>query len=182
MLEKIRNKYILIDTNIIIESVKHTNDFAGFYDELKRNNIRSGIDYAIKLEFLRSSNVFYHLKKKEEFLSLFFGSDRDRMELNILKETFIDARRISNLYYFLNIGRNVSVIDFLIMAQLKRYKNSGLFLATIDNKDFSTKIFDRMGIYIIDVADRIYNIGIYQFSNKKYNGFVKRFLAVGNKD
>jgi hypothetical protein len=55
----------------------------------------------------------------------------------------------------------------LLAALLKKHVNN-LYLATINNKDFSLKIFDRVMICNIEIGDEIRNIGIYKFSEEKY--------------
>lgn len=174
MLDKIKHKHLIIDTNIIIEATRHYDEFKIFFQELKNDEIVLCIDYSITLEFLRSSNTIDILKKKIDYITLLFGSNYQ--ELFISKETFIDARRISNLYYFIG-KKGVSTIDCLLAAQAKKYEKN-CYLATINNSHFSIKIFDRIGIYTIATDDKIFNIGIYKFSEVKYDELKNRFVKI----
>lgn len=178
-MKQLENKYILLDTNVIIYSIKYLNEFKGFFEELEKYNISPGIDWSVKLEFLRTSNTYEKLESKQRFLNLLLGDKKNRMELHISNETFEDARNISILYNFLNIKKknNISLIDCLIAAQLKKYKNN-LFLATTNNSDFPLKIFNRVKLYNVEVQDDIFNIGIYQFSEPKYNKEFSRFIKI----
>lgn len=47
-----------------------------------------------------------------------------------------------------------------------------------NNDHFSTKLFDRIGIYTIPTDNKIFNIRIYKFSEVKYNGLKNRFVRI----
>jgi rRNA-processing protein FCF1 len=174
-MEIIKNKHILLDTNILINSAKYQTEFEVFFDELKQNNISPTIDNAIKLEFLRSANTQRNLSIKINYLNLLLGNDEKRLDLPITEDTLIDARRISNLYYFLNLKKQkISFVDSIISAQLKKY-SSNLFFATINNQDFPLQIFDRLFVTNVDANSELFTIGIYAFSEKKYNIIVDKF-------
>lgn len=163
----------MLDSNLIIYSAKNLDCFKVFYDDLNRYNVVSAIDEIIKLEFLRSANSKTSLKKKEDFLNTLLGGKK--MEsLSVTKETFINARRISNLYHSMKLQKYISITDCLIAAQLKLYEKN-LFLATANNKHFPLKLFDRINIYCIELKEEIIPVGIYRFSGDKYNKLVESF-------
>ncbi len=176
MLKEIARKYLLLDTNILVDSAKYKDNFKPFYAELKKLNVAPVIDSSIKLEFLRSANNIKNLQEKIWCLNVLLGSQKDRLELPITDETLIDARKLSNLYHHLKIKKkkSISVVDCLLAAHLKKYINN-LYLATSNNSDFTTKIFDRIHIFNIGINDEIRNIGIYKYSEKKYLEVLEKF-------
>jgi|WetSurMetagenome_2_1015567.scaffolds.fasta_scaffold17567_4 predicted nucleic acid-binding protein len=174
IIEELKGKTILLDTNVIIEFAKYPSSFQGFFDDLINNRVVPAVDESIKCEFLRKSNTLEKRKKKEDFLDFLLGTDENRTELKITNEIFSDATHLSNLFNFLNDKNNSSITDCLLAALLKKYENN-LYLATINNKDFSIKIFDRVLICNIEIGDEIRNIGIYKFSKPKYETIVDRF-------
>ncbi|MBU2025844.1 hypothetical protein KJ912_03855 [Patescibacteria group bacterium] len=169
MLKKIKNKYILIDTNILIYSSRSPNEFKPFFNKIRKYKISPAIDYSIKLEFLRSSNTLKAFNYKKDYLDLFFGDKKNHMIIPTEKKIFENAMQLSILYNFLNVPKRtkISPIDCLIAGQLMKYKEK-LALATINNSDFPLEIFNRLEIFNIELSHDILNIGIYQFSGIKY--------------
>lgn len=177
----LQNKYILLDTNIIIYSAKYKIEFQSFFDSLKRYHIQTGIDSAIQLEYLRSADTAQNLQKKYSFLKGLLGDDP--MVLPINEEIFIDARRISNMYFYLKLKskQKISTVDCLLAAQLKKYKDT-LLLATLNHSDFPTQLFDREAIFTVELPDSVLPVGIYSFSEQKYNNLVYRFSKSGTSN
>lgn len=178
MLKEIAKKYLLLDTNILIDSAKYANSFEPFYTKLEKLDIALIIDSSIELEFLRSANTLKNLQEKINYLELLLGRKGSKKEIPIpiKDETLKDARRLSNLYHHLKIKKNksISAVDCLLAAHLKKYKNN-LYLATANNSDFTTKIFSRIHIFNIEIEDEIKNIGIYKFSEEKYSKVLENF-------
>jgi len=163
-----------LDTNIIIEFARNPLCFKGFFNDLVISRVIPAVDESIKCEFLRKSNSSKKLKEKEEFLNNLLGTYEIRTELKVTNEIFIEATKLSNLFNFLNDKNNSAMTDCLLAAQLKKFKGN-LYLATMNNKDFPLKIFDRVEIYNIEIKDEIRNIGIYKFSEDKFQNVERRF-------
>lgn len=176
MKEELRNKTVLLDTNIIIEFARNPLCFKGFFDELVDKEVIPAVDDSVKCEFLRKSNTLAKLNEKKEFLNSLLGTDERRTELPVSNEIFLEATGLSNLFNFLNDKNNSAMADCLLAAQLKKYKGN-LYLATMNNRDFPLKIFDRVDIYNIEIKDEIRNVGIYKFSEAKYGDISGRFMA-----
>lgn len=174
-MEKLRNKHILLDTNILINSAKYQSEFKEFFNELKKYNVSPNIDCSIKLEFLRTANTQKNLSIKINYLNILLGNDEKRLDLPITEKTLVDARRLSNLFHYLNIKKHsISAIDSIISAQLKKYSNN-LFLATMNHKDFPLQVFDLIQAINISTINELFTIGIYAFSEKKYNLVLDNF-------
>jgi hypothetical protein len=174
IIEELKNKTILLDTNIIIEFAKCPSYFKGFFDDLKDSDVVSAVDESIKCEFLRKSNTIDKRGQKEKLLDLLLGIGEKRTELKITNEIFVEATLLSNVFNFLNDKNSSSIVDCLLAAQLKKF-GENLYLATMNNKDFPMKIFDRVCIFNIEMGDEIKNIGVYKFSKKRFDIALERF-------
>jgi hypothetical protein len=173
--EILRNKHLLLDTNILINSAKYPLEFETFFEELSAFHIVPIIDEAIKLEFLRSANTQKKLLIKINYLTLLLGNDQKRLDLPITIDTLVNARRFSNLSHYLNLKKqSISLGDSILSAQLKKYSGS-LYLATMNHKDFPLRLFNRVLVKNIETSDELFTIGIYGFSESKYNEVVDSF-------
>jgi hypothetical protein len=174
IIEKLKSKTILLDTNIIIGFAKCPANFKGFFDDLKDSDVVSAVDESIKCEFLRKSNTIEKRQQKEKLLDWLLGIDEKRTELKITNDIFTEATLLSNIFNFLNDKNSSSIVDCLLAAQLKKF-GENLYLATMNHKDFPLKIFDRIHIFNVEVEDEIKNIGIYKFSKERFEISLERF-------
>jgi predicted nucleic acid-binding protein len=183
VLERLKDKDIILDTNVIIYGVEHQEEFAQFFWDLRELNVGFVVSHAILYEFLCGCKQKVQLEKKLNFLKLFLKGT----SLPITKETFEDARKISNIYGSRGATGDgqVTIVDCIIAAQMKHFNESGerLFLATSDNFDYPL-IFDRIGVKTYDLGNfgkmkgktsGLVNIGIYTFNINKYNELVEQF-------
>lgn len=170
-LQTLKNKYLLLDTNVLINSLKNPEKFSGFFTNIQKElEMQPVIDHSIKFEFLRGA-VFQEQKETlSDFLSLLFG--KNYLELRVDSEIFNTATELANIFSRKNSNSKsqISFGDCLISAQMCRYNKDKdqLFLATIDNKDFPLCVFDRIDIHTIDLCNDIINIGIYSFNTSSY--------------
>ncbi len=170
------NKFLLLDTNILIRSKQHANHgfFEAFFLEAKKLNTTLFIDEATRFEFIRGSRTKSHRDDKETYLKTLLKSKDekrkiDEMILPLSKAILKNAEELGNLYSNKNsnLSQQISITDCLIAAQLMEYGNQSI-LATLDNNDFPLFIFDRVDIFTIDTKKEILNIGFYQFNERKY--------------
>ena len=170
MLNTLRNKHLLLDTNVIIYSLKFISEgyFNDFFKKLNELNVKSVIDEYVLFEFLRSSRTKANLEGKKHYLDSLLGGKT--WQLPITKEILDNAKELALIYSNKdpNLSGRTSIADCMIAAQLMKYKNE-IFLATTDNNDYPNIIFDRVGIVTIDSLKEILNIGIYQFNKNKYD-------------
>ncbi len=180
MLKDLKNKYLILDTNIIINGVEHKDRLFPFFDELREHNIAPVISDVILYEFLCGSKEPDHLKKKINFIELLLGgkNHKNRISLPIDHKIFETARKIQNVYGSRGVSsKQIGIVDSIIAAQMQRFSKGEseiIFLATCDNNDFPL-IFDRIGIKTYDLGKEILNIGIYSFNQKKYTTLVEGF-------
>lgn len=168
-MDVIKDKHLLLDTNLLIYSARNKEILLPFFDKVNSLHVTSVIDQTIKFEFLRGCKTKEDLQIKQEYLDLLLGSNR--MELPVDKNIFEKARLISNIYCRKNAqyAKQISFGDCLIAAQMIKYNlnRSGLFIATTDNNDFPTFIFNRVDVVTLYDDNTIFNIGIYGINQKE---------------
>lgn len=159
--EKIRNKYLLFDTGVIIRAFEHFEIFEGLFSFLKQNNCAPVFFSLIEFEFIRGANTQSNKKKRDEFLE-FIAMEQMSFKVDNTKDDII---AIANAYsarkHF-----SASVVDCCIASFLKKYSKN-LFLVTLNHKDFPTFLFDRIFIYPVDTDKEVFPIGFYQFNEEK---------------
>jgi len=177
-MNQIKNKHLILDTNLLISIAKNTDVFLDFTKKIERLNVKSVIDQSIKFEFLRGCSTKTDIQTKEKWLDYLLGSNR--MELPVDKNIFEKARLISNIYCRKNPKylKQISFGDCLIAAQMLKYNSTrdSLYIATIDNNDFPTFIFNRVGIITLYDDNNIFNIGIYGINQKSFADKEKDFI------
>jgi predicted nucleic acid-binding protein len=169
MLEIPERSFVLLDTNVLIDTAKFPEDFDVLYKELSSLHIESVIEETIKLEFLRG------LKDPatgQKLIDALCGEKA--MTLIPNKEIFERALAISKIY-LRSTNKVASVPDTLIAAQLCKYAREKkgqyeMFLATQNHRDFPPVLFERVDQVLITLADgSIRVIGFYRFKRDVYD-------------
>lgn len=178
-MDLINDKYLLLDTNIVIDSLKYPEAFQPMYLDLDKRKVQAVLDHTVKFEFTRGATNLSLIKMYEEFLSRRYGSSK--LELVINDFIYSTAITIAIIH-----GRNacsrIGFADCLIAAQMHKFEKN-LFLATQDHQDFPGFLFKRVGVYTIDIQDKdpkkdaIKTVGIYQFNIDSYKEQVKRITS-----
>jgi predicted nucleic acid-binding protein len=161
--------FVLLDTNVLIDTSKYPDNFLVLHNELKRLHISSVVESTIRFEFLRGlRNVI----DGEKLLSGLCGENH--LVLNPDKDTFDRALKISQIYVR-NDNKQVKIADVIIAAQIAKYaKGAGnaneLLLATQNHKDFPPILFDRVDEMLITIPDgSIKIVGFYRFKVDRFN-------------
>ncbi len=183
MLEILRNKHLLLDTNVLISAGKHVELWDDLFKFLLREfEVEFLIDWSVKFEFLRSSRTREDSLKKGELLDLFVGEDR--YELNIDASVIEDAIKLSNLYARKNphLTKQVSFTDCLLAAQAKKFCSqkgeNQLFILSMDLFDFPLCVFDRIKVFTMDADSEVLNIGLFSFNQEKYKKLRRAFERI----
>ena len=176
IIEAIKGCYLIIDTNILTSCASNEEYFHSFLEIFKNNSFL--IDPIVKLEFLRgaSGKIFEEKNKFLEFDQ--FTAMIDHYDL--YKKVYANTFKIAEIYA--NHGNsNIPLGDLLIVSRLMLYGNNYLFL-TLDKSDFSTVLFDRIGIISLERTtnnktykrDIIDHISILRFNNEKYERMISK--------
>ena len=174
-IKELERQYVLLDTNVLIDSTKYPEEFDSFFGLLKKFHVESVIDYVVKFEFLKGARNKDEYKKHIKFLDLLCGTDRHELFLN--KEIFEVAENISRIAYK-SSNKNLSLNDSLIAAQIQKYSKTNsnrLFLATQNHKDFLPTLFEQIYIHTFTLKDGVIkNICIYTFRENIYKELTKK--------
>ncbi len=164
----IKDKQLVLDTNVLISCFTNEEYFKTFLNVFENNPFL--IDSIVKLEFMRNDYLSDDMKKKNIFLNF------DRFYVitehqDIFKKTIENSYDISRIYSHKGNPR-IPLGDILIISRLKQFADRQLFL-TLDKSDFSTILFDRIGVVSIERNSRnnhnlLEHIVILQFNSKKY--------------
>ncbi len=159
--DKIANKFVLLDTGVIIRAFEHFDNFEAFFKMLEGANCKNVYFPFVEFEFLRGAYEPSHKVDREDFLKEISGINLNAPTQAIIK----DAIAIANCYSARK-HHSASLTDCSIAAYLKSYPQN-LFLVTLNHKDFPTYLFDRVGIFPIDAQVDIFTLAFYTYNKTK---------------
>jgi len=162
-------QHILLDTNILIASIKQSIGIKVFTDFLSENECTQIIIDAVSFELLGYSKDPSEYKILDNFLKPFIKIPSKNEDVN-------NAIWLSVLikHKIPQIRKQISYTDFLIAAQLMKYKKR-IILATTNWRDFPDIIFDRIKIMAIDTGKEVLTIAFIQFNQEKYKKIAEDF-------
>lgn len=170
----VKQKHVLLDTNIIINSSIAPEEYGNFFAYLKEYNYTPLTNEFIRIEYLSESESYSSYKEKLEYFAAIMGGHmKEVLELPVDRQTIQSAEYIG-LLYTNKRKKGIGHIDKIIAAQLKKY-GSNLWLATENHKDFPQLLFNRDGVHCVEIGDEVKTIGLYQFSPTKYEKAVTDF-------
>jgi len=156
LLSTLKDKHLLIDTSVFIDTSKSPSEFRELISKLKSNGVVIVTLDVVKIEFLRGSIDSKSYKDKEELMNDIIDS-----VLPVNHKTIIE-----NLYKLTQQmkedGKSASIIDLFLGATLMCYKKN-LFLLTKNSRDFPTNIFSLSSIINISKRRTIQCYGVYNF-------------------
>lgn len=172
--ELLKNKFLVIDTDVLINTSKYFKFYSPIFSKLAENEAESLLDEFVRFEFLRKADSRSEFEKLETFLKTLIGGNGSA-DLKISSSVINSSLEIANLYSWKNI-KNPSPTDCILGAHLKKYnsKNS-LFLLTENHKDFPGFIFDRVGFETIEVDDGFHTLGFYCFNPNKFELLMQEY-------
>lgn len=167
-LSKQKDKYIVIDTNILSAIASDRDYYKTFFELFKNNPIF--IDPIVKLEFLRGAYIEKTYKEKSNLLKLDkFYPMVDHQD--IYKKVYDTAFNIARIYS--HKGKPaVPLGDILITARLEVTRSS--LILTEDINDFPTVLFDRLCMITFERTNKegmeyLEHVQLLQFNQKKYD-------------
>ena len=168
-IEFLENKYLLLDTNILIDSVKYTDDFTEFFQVISSKKVVSVLDSIVKFEFFRGARN----RKEYSGYRAFLDELLKKPEMMPLpnEEDYLNAQRIAAISLRSN-NKDIKFPDCLIGAMLIRYSHPmpRLFLATQNHRDFTPTLFTLEKSVVIRLdSGNIKTVGIYSFNLKRFN-------------
>lgn len=156
-LSAIKNKHVILDTNVFIDAFSHLKEFANFFNQLKSEEQQTTLVTTehVLIEFLKGSSTETRLSEKKDFLEkaidayLPYTPDLLKYIFELLKIYKIDSK-------------DISLTDLYLGGLLVKYRKN-IFLLTKDLTDFPTYIFNRATYVTLLEAKTIRNYGVYNF-------------------
>lgn len=151
----IKDKHILLDTNIFIDAFSSPAEFANFFNKLKSSSSNATLVTleVVLIEFLKGSTQESKLIEKEKYINNIVDSylpitpDYIALVKNLLKEYKIE-------------GKDLSITDLFLGSTLIKYREN-ICLFTKDLADFSTNIFNRISFFNLLKSKTIQSYGVY---------------------
>lgn len=156
LIPTLKNKHLLLDTNIFRDASSKPTDFVLFFNELKKADITlTTIDF-VKYELLKGSLDTAKYQAKEKFIS------------DIIDVIIPISPGILNLVYELIKlykidGTSLGITDLILGAILMQYK-SNIYLITRDTSDFIQDVFELSFIVNASYKKGIFTYGIYNYA------------------
>jgi predicted nucleic acid-binding protein len=164
-------KFILFDTNILIEASKHFESFEVLLIMLRESKCKVCYFPLIEFEFTRDAYLPTLNEERERF-----SRKIDGINLPIHPQVFTDALEIAKVYAHQKISpKQISLVDCFIAAYMKKYSDK-LFLITKDHKDFPLSIFNRLHIFAFNAGDDVLAPAIYQFNIQKWENCYSDYM------
>lgn len=156
-LSTIKNKHIILDTNVFIDGFNHPKEFGNLFNKLKDEQQKATLVTTehVLIEFLKGSNTEARINEKKDFLErvidtyLPYAKDLSDFIIDLLKLYKIDSK-------------DLSLTDLYLGALLVKYRGH-ICLLTKDLTDFPTHIFNRVTYATLLEANTIRNYGVYNF-------------------
>lgn len=151
----LKDKYVLLDTNIFRDSVKKPGVFSHFFNTLKESGATLTTLDVVKYELHTGASSIEKYRQKEKHIN-----DVVDTVLPIIPNIYELAYQLIQEYQIDGVG--LSTTDLLLGATLMQYKNK-ICLMTRDTTDFIQRIFKLQFIVNAPHPKGIFTYGIYQY-------------------
>lgn len=165
---KIRGKRLLIDTNFLLDYLRHYGDYVSVVNDIIANGVEFTTIDPVLIEYYKGVDTNHHLKVKTELF------DKTLNKIYPISPRTIENTRQMSLAYRKDCAQ-ISATDLLLAGTLKE-KNKELILLTRNHQDFPTTIFDRIGIINVELKRTVNSYSLIKYSHNKYTASVKMFL------
>lgn len=155
LLSSLKNKHLLLDTNVFTDAVSKPTAYTKFFNDLKSAEITVVTSDLVKYEFLIGSADVTKYREKEKHID-----DVVDAILPISPKTYELAYELIKEYGI--ESKVLSTTDLLLGALLKQYKES-VYLMTRDTSDFIQNIFDLVFIINCPLPKGIFTYGVYKY-------------------
>ncbi len=157
LLTSLKDKHILLDTNIFIDASSRPKIYGEFFNTLRSHDITLATIDLVQLEFLKGSSNRTKYDEKKIYLN-----DTIDVILPTQSEEYKNAYEL--LLEFGIDGKAVSNTDLMLASLLKRF-GKNIFLLTRDTTDFIERMFNLQYIINCPHPKGIFTYGIYQYSS-----------------
>lgn len=156
LIPTLKNKHLLLDTNIIRDAVNNPNVYNNFFNELKRENITIATIDFVRYEILKGAKDKNKYEIKEKFLNEIIDTT-----INIIPDTYKNAYELIKMYG--ENGAGLHITDLMLGSILLKYQKN-IYLITRDTTDFIQDIFN-----LCFIVNASFNKGIFAYGVFQYN-------------
>ncbi len=152
----LKNKHLLLDTNIFRDAANKPTQFISFFNDLKKADVTLATIEPVKYELLKGSADINKYKEKEKLIE-----DIIDVTIPFTTASFELVYELINIYGI--DGTALSITDLMLGVILMQYKDN-ICLMTRDTSDFLQSIFELPFIINATHAKGIFTYGIYQYN------------------
>src|SRR5690606_31490043 len=156
-MEHLKNKWLLLDTNVLIEQFLNYDDsfWKCFEKDLAQLNCKLIITLEIHFE------LFRRMRSEQDHENFMGFLERVRVGVFALSnpEGWERATKIGQLYALAKWD-GIGAIDCILASYLQHYAQN-LYLATFNNRDFPVTLFDRHDMLNFEIKNEIKVLSIY---------------------
>jgi predicted nucleic acid-binding protein len=153
----LKNKHLLLDTNIFRDAANKPSVFNNFFNELKKADVTIATIDPVKYEILKGSADSPKYQAKEELIG-----DIIDVTVPFMPKTFEFVYELIQKYGIDGTGPGIT--DLMLGATLMQYKKN-ICLMTRDTTDFMQNVFELPFIINATHTKGIFTYGIYQYGN-----------------
>lgn len=177
--QAVTDKFVLLDTNVLIDSAKYHPAYKSLYDELRSYNAQSLFDETVQFELRSGATSATEIKLQNQFITLVLGSP------SILPPPSVaHFRMATNIARISKVAGNheMKIGDCLIGAAIGEFArarggNNEAFIATQNHKDFSPHLFKREAVRVVELPSNgaLKVVGFYSFNYLEFDRLVNKY-------
>ncbi len=150
----IKNKHLLLDTNVFIDTLLNPLPFADFFNSIKSKEVTLTTIDLVKIEFLKGASDFRKYKEKNELIEKIVD-----YIIPITPDIYKNAYELIKKYEM--NGKALSETDLFLGATLMKFKKN-IYLLTKNTTDFPLNIFELHSVVNTIYSKGIHSYGLYQ--------------------
>lgn len=156
LISVLKNKHLLLDTNVFIDTLLNPHPFLDFLNDLKKQQVTLSTIDMVKMEFLKGAPDEQKYDEKMKLIeSIIDNTIPVTPDIHENVYTLIKKYKID--------GKSSSIADLYLGAYLMKYRKN-LFLLSRNTTDFPQNVFNVTSIINVTYFKGIHSYGIYQYS------------------
>lgn len=155
----IKGHFILLDTNIFIDTLIQPVQFRTFFQEIKKYDVTLVTLEEVKMEFFKGLVDLKQLQQRQLILDSIVEA-----YLPVSKDMYSLIEKLLTLYG--KDGALVSITDLLLGGVLMKY-SANTILITKNIRDFPTSIYSIVTYFHLFHTKAIQNYAVYKYDRKK---------------
>ena len=166
----LKDKHLLLDTSVFIDVSNHPIEFAGFFEQCKKNEVFLTTIFPVQIEFIKGIS-YQEIQERKKLISDIiadeYSSKSEKKEYLLPFDKNIFQHFEFLLGKYKQDGNRVSLTDLSLGATLINY-GPQVMLLTKNNIDFPTSIFSRKTHLLIEMKKTIQPYGIYSYEKNTH--------------